>query len=273
MVEASSPHTKYTSRDGLNVGLEGAILRLTIDREKRRNAITDSIIYDLIEILESANEDEAVRAILLTGSGNDFCSGFDLSGRGAAKQRTGATQRRLPSHAHRLVSLFYTAQVPIVAAVRGCAAGIGLHLALAADFCIASDDARLWEPFVNRGFTPDSGGTWLIPRLVGIARAKELLLLGDEISGATAAEWGLIYQSVAAAEVGPASEALATRLASGPTIAIGLTKTLVHESHASALDPHLAREALALELSTRSDDFKEGMTSMAEKRAADFSGQ
>ncbi len=166
-----------------------------------------------------------------------------------------------------------TTQLPIVAAVRGFAAGIGLHVALASDFCVAAHDARLWEPFVQRGFTPDSGGTWLLPRLVGVARAKQLLLLGDEIDGTTAAQWGLVYRSVPAAEVDIVANELAQRLAVGPTVAIGLTKTLVQEGLATTLGSHLAREALAIELSTRSDDFKEGMRALAEKRPADFTGR
>jgi 2-(1,2-epoxy-1,2-dihydrophenyl)acetyl-CoA isomerase len=263
----------YENRDGLGVQLADAVLRVTLDRPSRRNAITDEMIYDLIDLLERAGEDERVRALLVTGAGNDFCSGFDLSGRGGFPQRTGATQRRLPGHAHRLVSLLTTTQVPIVAAVRGFAAGVGLHVALAADFCVAADDARIWEPFVQRGFTPDSGGTWLVPRLVGVARAKELLLLGDEISGRTAADWGLIHRSVPLDEVDGVASALAQRLASGPTVAIGLTKTLIREGLDANLDAHLAREALTIELSTRSDDFKEGMRALAEKRAADFTGR
>ncbi len=263
----------YTDRTGLGLRLDGPVLHITIDRPERRNALTDGMIDDLIEVLEAANEDERVRAIVLTGTGNDFCTGFDLGGRGGAKLRTGATQRRLPTHAHRLVSLVATIQVPVVAAVRGFAAGIGLHLALAADFCVVADDARLWEPFVARGFTPDSGATWLLPRLIGVARAKQMLLLGDEIDGVTAERWGLVARSVSAPEVAATADALAGRLASGPTVALGLTKTLLHEGQNASFDAHLAREALALELSSRSDDFKAGMRALAEKRAPDFTGR
>lgn len=270
--DAAEP-TAYADRPGLGVRLDAAVLRITLDRPGRRNALTDGMIDDLIELLEAANDDDRVRAIVLTGAGNDFCTGFDLGGRGGTKPRTGATQRRLPTHAHRLVSLLATIQVPVVAAVRGFAAGIGLHLALAADFCVAADDARLWEPFVARGFTPDSGGTWLLPRLVGLARAKQMLLLGDEVDGATAERWGLISRSVPAVEVAAVADALADRLAAGPTVALGLTKTLVHEGQSASFDAHLAREALALELSSRSDDFKAGMRALAEKRAPDFTGR
>jgi 2-(1,2-epoxy-1,2-dihydrophenyl)acetyl-CoA isomerase len=266
-------NVEYQDRPGLRITLDGPVLCITLDRPERRNALTDEMVYDLVTVLECANQDERVRAILLDSTSGDFCTGFDLGGRGAARERAGATQRRLPAHAHRLVSRVTTVQVPVVAAVRGYAAGVGLHVALAADFCVAADDARLWEPFVHRGFTPDSGGTWLLPRLVGVARAKRLLMLGDPIDGTTAAQWGVVHSALPADEVTAAARALADRLAQGPTVTLGLLKNLVREGLATEFDSHLAREALALELSTRSDDFKEGMRALGEKRAADFTGR
>ncbi len=263
----------YEDRPGLGIALDGAILRITIDRAERRNSLTDQMVYDLIAVLECANQDERVRAILLASTGTDFCTGFDLGDRGAGRPRTGASQRRLPAHAHRLIARLTTVQIPIVAAVRGYAAGLGLHVALAADFSVVADDAKLWEPFVQRGFTPDSGGTWLLPRLVGIARAKEMLMLGERVNGTTAAQWGLVHRSVPAGDVDATAGALAHRLAKGPTVALGLTKTLVREGLDADLDSHLDREALALELSSRSDDFKEGMSALADKRDANFTGR
>jgi 2-(1,2-epoxy-1,2-dihydrophenyl)acetyl-CoA isomerase len=170
-----------STRPGLDVAREAGVLRLTLDRAEQRNALDDATTEALIAELEAANQDDTVRAIVLRGRGDDFCAGFDLVGRnapGPARPRAGSIQRRLPAQAHRLVALVASVQIPIVSAVRGWAVGIGLHLAVAADFCVAAHDARFWEPFMTRGFTPDSGGTWLLPRLVGFARAKELLLLG-----------------------------------------------------------------------------------------------
>ena len=263
----------YEDRPGLRIVLDGAVLSVTLDRPERRNALTDEMVYGLLSILECANQDERVRAILLDSAGDDFCTGFDLGRRSGAKERVGATQRRLPAHAHGLVSRVTTVQLPVVAAVRGYAAGVGLHVALAADFCVAADDARLWEPFVQRGFTPDSGGTWLLPRLVGVARAKRMLMLGEPIDGITAADWGLIHASVPAPDVTAQARGLAARLADGPTVTLGLVKNLVREGLADDFDSHLAREALSLELSSRSDDFKEGMAALAQKRAAEFTGR
>lgn len=264
------------SPTALAVERDGPVLRLTFDRAERRNALDDDMTATLVGELEAANTDDDVRAIVLAGRGDDFCSGFDVAGRNAgteARPRVGSIQRRLPARSHRLISLVCSVQVPVVAAVRGWAAGIGLHLAVAADFCVAARDARLWEPFMQRGFTPDSGGTWLLPRRIGVARAKELLLLGRELSGEEAASWGLIHAAVDAGEVDARAAALAAQLAAGPTVALGLTKWLVHAGADLDLDHQLANEALALELSSRSPDFREGLASRRERRPPGFQGR
>ncbi|MEX2254102.1 MAG: enoyl-CoA hydratase-related protein [Acidimicrobiia bacterium] len=268
---------------GLHAQLDHGILRLTLDNPTKRNAIDDVTVAELVDHFERANQDEAVRAILMRGAGDDFCAGFDIVSRNApggvgggaddARPRVGSIQRRLPAQAHRLIPLILSTQVPVVAAVRGWAAGLGLHLAIAADFCVAASDARLWEPFAQRGFTPDSGGTWLLPRLVGVARAKELLMLGREISGEEAAEWGLVFRSVPAGDVERESESIATTLAEGATVSLGLTKWLVHQGAGLDLERHLASEAFAMELSSRSADFREGIASLRERRAPRFDGR
>jgi 2-(1,2-epoxy-1,2-dihydrophenyl)acetyl-CoA isomerase len=260
---------------GLHVARDDGVLELTIDRPDRRNAIDDETTGALIAELEQANQDETVRAVLLTGRGKDFCAGFDLATRedGGGRPRVGSLQRRLPAQAHRLVPLVGSVQVPIVTAVRGWAIGLGLHLAVASDFCVAAIDARLWEPFTARGFTPDSGGTWLLPRLVGVARARELLLLGRELSGREAAAWGLIHAAVDPDRVDDDARALAARLAAGPTVALGLTKWLLHTGAGLDLERHLPNEALALELSSRTADFREGQTARRERRDPRFEGR
>jgi 2-(1,2-epoxy-1,2-dihydrophenyl)acetyl-CoA isomerase len=253
----------------------GSVLELTLDRPEQRNALDDATVAALITELERANQDEAIRAVLLTGRGDDFCAGFDLATRsdGPSRPRVGSIQRRLPAQAHRLIAVACSIQVPVVAAVRGWAAGLGFHLALAADFCVAARDARFWEPFTARGFTPDSGGTWLLPRLVGVARAKELLLLGRQLSGDEAARWGLIHAAVDAAAVDDEADRLTGQLAAGPTVALGLTKWLVHTGAGLDLERHLANEAFALELAARSADFREGLAARQERRQPDFEGR
>jgi len=266
----------YDSVDGVAVALDGAVLRLTLDKPSRRNALDDPMIEALIDALDRAGRDEAVRAVVLAGAGDHFCGGADIVARnqpGGERPRVGSIQRRVPSTAHRLIALMTSVQVPIVCRVQGWAAGIGFQLALASDFTIAAQDATLWEPFTERGFTPDSGATWLLPRLVGAVRARRLLLLGDTATGAEAADWGLIHHTVPLAELDGEVEALVARLAAGPTVALGLTKWLLHAGADASLDAQLRNEALALELSSRSGDFREGLAAFREKRSPDFQGR
>jgi 2-(1,2-epoxy-1,2-dihydrophenyl)acetyl-CoA isomerase len=256
---------------------DDGVLTITLDRIAARNAIDDDMMRALIAAFEGAATDDGVRVVLLQGAGDHFCSGADLVARnadtGAPKPRTGSIQRRVPILAHRLIPLMLEVQLPIVCKVRGWAAGIGFHLALAADFTVAANDARFWEPFMVRGFTPDSGATWLLPRRVGETRARELLLLAREITGTEAAEWGAVHRAVPDGELDAAVGELVARLASGPTIALGFTKWLVNEGAAAPLDAHLANEAFALELSSRTSDFREGLAAMREKRSPRFEGR
>jgi 2-(1,2-epoxy-1,2-dihydrophenyl)acetyl-CoA isomerase len=266
----------YAPSDGLGVSLgSDGILRLVLDRPAKRNALDDGMVAGLIAVAERAGQDEAVRAITLTGSGDHFCGGFDIVSRnaGGERPRAGSIQRRLPAQAHRLIPLLAAVQTPVVCAVRGWAAGIGLHLVLAADFAVVADDARLWEPFSERGFTPDSGGTWLLPRRIGEARAREMLLLGRAIDGREATEWGLAHRAVPAADVDAEADGLAARLAAGPTVALGLTKWLLHAAGTADLEAQLRNEAFAIELSSRSEDFREGLAAFKQKRPARFTGR
>jgi 2-(1,2-epoxy-1,2-dihydrophenyl)acetyl-CoA isomerase len=267
----------YTSVAGLGVALsDGGVLRLTLDRTDKRNAIDDVMMAGLYDAVTKAGVDERVRVLLLGAAGDHFCGGADIVARnepGARRPRVGSIQRRLPTHAHRLIGALVRLQVPVVCAVRGWAAGIGFQLALAADFTVAASDATFWEPFTERGFTPDSGATWLLPRRVGPTRARELLLLGRRLDGDEAAEWGAIHRAVPAADLDAAVAALVEQLASGPTVALGFTKWLLHESASASIDQQLANEALALELSSRTDDFREGLAAFKEKRRPDFEGR
>jgi len=266
----------YDPVDGLGAVLgDDAVLRLTIRRPERRGSIDDAIGLALADHLVAAGKDEAVRAILVGSDGPDFCAGSDLTAKntGGPRPRVGSIQRRLPSTFHRVVPLLLETQVPVVAAVRGWAAGLGFHLALAADFCVAAGRARFWEPFLARGFTPDSGATWLLPRLVGLARARQLVLLGRELSGEEAAEWGLIHAAVPDDQVDGEAEALAVHLAQGPTVALGLAKWLLTAGADTGLADQLRNEAFALELSSRSEDFREGLASFRDKREPEYRGR
>jgi 2-(1,2-epoxy-1,2-dihydrophenyl)acetyl-CoA isomerase len=252
------------------------VLRITLDRASHKNSLTPASVRAIVEALEEAAADDSLRAILVESKGPDFCSGADVVTANASsgeRPRVGNLQRRTAVQAHRLIELITSIQLPVVCAVRGWAAGLGCQIALAADFTIASEAATFWEPFVARGFTPDSGATWFLPRLVGVARAKELLLLGEKVSGAHAADWGMIYRSVAEDEVASAAEALVLRLAQGPTVAIGLAKSCIQSSLELSLSEAMAKEALALELSSRSKDFREGLAAFKDRRKPKYKGR
>ena len=159
---------------GLTLAREGEVLQLSFNRPTRRNSLTDPIVYALTDTVDAAASDESVRVIHLQGEGDHFCSGFDLAERtpGPDRPRVGSVHRRMNAHVNRLIPAMLSCQTPIVCTARGWVIGLGLDILLASDFAVVADDARLWAPFTTFGFTPDSGATWLIPRLAGVARAR-----------------------------------------------------------------------------------------------------
>jgi len=265
----------YPRVGGLVVEADGAVLRVRLDRPERRNALTDETVLALGDAIEAAGRDETIRVIALSGTGDDFCSGFDLGTRGRPenKPRPGATQRQMRGGVNRLIPTMLETQTPIVTAATGHIIGLGLSLVLASDFAVVADDARLRAPFTALGLTPDSGASWLIPRLVGVARAKELLLLGTEISGTRAAEWGLVHRAVPSDTVAHEADSLIIGLATAATVAVGLTKLLVHRSLTVDLERHLADEALAIELSSRTGDFQNRAQNVRERNDPGFRGR
>jgi 2-(1,2-epoxy-1,2-dihydrophenyl)acetyl-CoA isomerase len=255
---------------------DGAVLRITLDRPARRNSLTGLMIEMLVGALTDAATDESLRAIHIRGAGDHFCAGADWVATNSAagqRPRSGHLMRRIPHTAHRVIELVGSIQLPVVCSVRGWAAGIGCNLALAADFTVAAADAVFWEPFIERGFTPDSGSTWLLPRLVGLARARRMLLLGEKVSATDAADWGLIHQTVGRAELDDAAEELLARLASGPTVAIGLAKQALSFGQHAALSESMTHELFNLELACRTNDFKEGLEAFRQRRTPKFQGR
>ena len=261
--------------DGVAVDVNGGILEICLDRPDRRNALTLAGIVRLVDVLSRASTDDALRVVVIRGAGENFCSGADWVSQntGEARPRSGSIQRRTPLQAHRLIELLIAIQLPVVCVVQGWAAGLGCQLALAADFTLAADSSRFWEPFLDRGFSPDSGATWLLPRLVGLARARELLLLGRKLSGDEAQEWGLIHRAVPEQELEGAARELIERLAAAPTVAVGLTKQALNKGLETGLRQAMAEEAYGLELSSRTGDFREGLAAFREGRSPNFEGR
>ena len=261
---------------GVRVDVDGAVLRLVIDRPERKGSLDPIAVGRIVKALEHAATDEGLRCVLLASAGDDFCSGADWvasNTKDGPKPRPGSIQRRTPLQAHRLIELVLEVQLPVVCAVRGWAAGLGCQLALAADLTIATEDSRFWLPFTTRGFTPDSGATWLLPRLVGVARAKELLLLGRPVTGRVAADWGMVHRAVPGPDLEQAVEELVAELAAGPTVALGLTKRCINGALDGSITEAMEAEAMALELSSRTADFREGLLAFQERRDPTFEGR
>lgn len=260
---------------GLSFGIEAGVLRLRFDRPDRRNSLTRPMMIRLIRHVEDAVDDPEIRVIVFDGAGDHFCSGADLrdvNAKSDVKPRVGDIQRRVPRQAHRLISSLLAIQLPVVSVVRGVAGGIGAHIAFASDFIVAGRSTRFVEPFVARGFTPDSGGTFLLTRLVGLARARQVLLLGREIDAERAERWDLVHEVVPDAELESASDRLIDELRIAPTIALGLTKAMMNRAFDLSTADALSNEAFALELSSRSKDFKEGMAAFAARRPPQYKG-
>ena len=261
---------------------DGAVRRITLTRADKRNAMTVAMFDTVADAVEGAVADDAVRVVVIRGDGNHFCSGAEIGTGGARdeatgerppKPRTGHLQRSLRASPHRMIRTLFEAEIPIVTGVQGYAAGIGNALALSGDHVVAARSARFWVPFVARGFTPDSGSTFLLPRLIGVARAKEMILRGKQVGGALAAEWGLVSQVVDDDALDDAVESVVQEFAHGPTVAISLAKQLVYRNLTGDLADALEREGLTEELAVRSDDFKEGMRAFAQRRDPDYSGR
>jgi 2-(1,2-epoxy-1,2-dihydrophenyl)acetyl-CoA isomerase len=252
------------------------VLHIVIDRPDRKGSLGAAEQRRIIAALEDASTDDSLRVVLLGSRGDDFCSGADwvaTNRDGGPKPRTGSVQRRTAVQAHRLIALIQEIQLPVVCAVRGWAAGLGCQLALASDFAVATESAQFWLPFAKRGFTPDSGATWLLPRLVGVARAKELLLLGRPVTGRAAADWGMIHRAVPDDALDAAVDELVDELRVSATVALGLTKRCIHGALDGTMIEAMEAESMALELSSRTADFREGLQAFSERRDARFEGR
>lgn len=269
----------------VSIAAADGVLRVELDRPDRKNSLDPGSVRQIVVALEEAATDDALRVVLLSGAGRDFCAGADWvasntantekagDAGGDVRPRPGSIQRRTALQAHRLVALLMEIQLPVVCRVQGWAAGLGCQLALAADFTIAADSSRFWLPFTRRGFSPDSGTTWLVPRLVGVARAKDLLLLGRTLTGAEAAAWGMIHRAVPEDELDAAVAGLVAELAGSASVAVGLTKRAIHRSLETGLSEAMEHEAVALELSSRTRDFREGLAAFTERRDPRFEGR
>ncbi len=261
---------------------ENGVLWLTLNRPERKNSISPELREELLAAFDEARTDDEVRCVVLTGAGDAFCSGVDL---GRSKVTEGASRgepqrpdlrairEAMKRGMQRVIRVIWELDKPVIASVNGVAAGGGAQFALVCDLVIAAESARFIEIFVKRGLAVDSGGGWLLPRLVGLAKAKELVFFGDPISANDAHAAGLINKVVAPDQLEAATREWAERLARGPTRSIGASKMLLNRALETDLATALEEEATAQALVSQTKDFSEGVRAFAEKRDPDFQGR
>ncbi|WP_369145832.1 enoyl-CoA hydratase/isomerase family protein [Streptomyces sp. R44] len=267
--------------------VENGVSWITLNRPEAMNAVTWDQRERIIALLADASADPEVRCVVVTATGRGFCAGADLRGAPSTGERSemgvppaggrgrvaGDVARMIRLGAQRFISAVLDCEKPVIAAVNGTAAGIGAHLALACDLVLAADSARFIEVFVRRGLVPDGGGAYLLPRLIGPQRAKELMFFGDAVSATEALGMGLVNRVVPAEELPKTAREWAERLAQGPTRALTLTKQLVNASLDVDRTVAFAAEASAQEINMTTRDAQEGVASFVERREARYEGR
>lgn len=254
----------------------GPVVTLTLNEPERRNPLTgNSAVPELLQAIERVHDDRGVRVVILTGAGAAFSSGGDI--RNMQRQASGEVAGMQIRHEYRtgiqrLPLALFNLEVPVIAAINGAAIGAGLDLACMCDIRIASDNAKFAESFVKLGIIPGDGGAWLLPRLIGLARASELSLTGEPIDARQALEWGLVSRVVAPGELLPTAHEIARKIAANPPHAVRLTKRLLREGMHTRLDTLLELAAAFQALAHQTDDHREAVAAFLEKRAPVFRG-
>jgi enoyl-CoA hydratase/carnithine racemase len=254
--------------------VQDRIATLTLNRPERLNALGDTLRDDLYDAVTRAAADPNVGVMVITGAGRGFCSGGDvksMSERDQAGQQAAAPSERLAPIRDRVILAMRDCPKPVIAAVNGAAAGAGMNLALACDMRIASTAAKFAQSFVKRGLAPDWGGTWFLPRIVGTAKACELIFTGETIDAAEALRLGIVNTVVAPEALMAEARQLAGKIAAGPPVAIQLAKRAIH-NHDADLRAALEYETFAQGICRETQDAKEGVRAFVEKRAPVFRG-
>ncbi len=260
--------------DTLIIEDQGAWVELRLNRPERLNAFTEELHLALRAALERASNDDNCRAVLLSGEGRGFCAGQDLG------DRDPRTMPNAPDLEHTL-STFYNPLVrlirgmgkPVVCAVNGVAAGAGCNLALHCDMVLAARSAKFIQSFAKVGLIPDAGGTWLLPQLLGEARAKAWAMTAEPITAETAQAWGLVWKVFDDEALMEAARAQTQAFAEAPTFGLGLTKQALHAAATQDMDAQLDLEAVLQGRAGRSHDYREGVTAFLDKRKANYSGK
>jgi 2-(1,2-epoxy-1,2-dihydrophenyl)acetyl-CoA isomerase len=246
---------------------------ITLNRPQRLNAFTEPMHQALRAALAEAEADASCRALLLTGAGRGFCAGQDLSDRLSKAGETPVLGGALEAYYNPLVRKLRALPFPVIAAVNGVAAGAGCNIALACDIVIAARSARFIQSFAKIGLVPDSGGTWILPRLIGPARARALALTAEPLPAETAEAWGMIWKAVDDGALMAEAEKLCAEFANAPTVGLALTKRALDQSWDNDLDAQLDLERELQREASLTPDYTEGVRAFMEKRPPRFTGR
>jgi len=254
--------------------IKNSVAWITLNRPDRLNSFTVSMHEELQAVMSHVEENPVVRAVLLTGAGRGFCAGQDLNDRAVAPGGEAVDLgHSCETYWNPLIRRLSVLPKPVICAVNGVAAGAGANLALACDIVFAAQSAKFIQSFANIGLIPDSGGTWILPRLIGQARALAITLTGEPVPAQKAEDWGMIYKAVEDADLLSSAEALAEKLAKGPTLGLAETKTRIRQSLLNDLDTELDLERDAMRKLGYSADYAEGVAAFIEKRKPVFTGK
>jgi 2-(1,2-epoxy-1,2-dihydrophenyl)acetyl-CoA isomerase len=248
----------------------GAVARITLNRPDRLNSFTAQMHEELRDALQNLG---GARVVVVTGAGRGFCAGQDLNDRAVAPGEAVDLGETVEQCWNPLIRALTDLPQPVIARVNGVAAGAGANIALACDIVVAAKSAKFIQSFSAIGLIPDSGGTWVLPRLVGQARALGLALTGEPLPAETAAEWGMIWKAVDDDALDAEVDGLATKLAALPPLGLAAIKDMIRSSWQYSLDEELGRQAGAMRRLGFTDDYREGVAAFLEKRPAKFTGR
>ncbi len=255
----------------LKYSVDSGVCTIVLNRPEVYNALNDEITFELQDALRQVTRDDSARVVVLTGEGKAFCSGQDLKAAPPGEKRS--FMDSLHKRYNPIILGIRNMPKPVIGRINGVAAGAGCSLALACDLVIAAEEATFIEVFINIGLVPDSGSSWFLPRLVGMARAFELATMGTRVKAADAANMGLINKAVPASELDTAVGEYVSYFVNAPTRSVGLIKKMLNRAMTGTLEDALEYEAYCQEIAGNSDDYKEGVSAFLEKRKARFMGK
>jgi 2-(1,2-epoxy-1,2-dihydrophenyl)acetyl-CoA isomerase len=253
--------------------VDGSTATITLNRPDAANGMSLALMRELADVAIRCDEDPAIRAVIITGAGRFFSAGGDMRSFSAAGDEAGALIKEMTMYFHAAISRLSRMDAPVIAAVNGIAAGAGFSLAVSCDLVVAAESAVFLSAYTAAALSPDGGSTYFVPRLVGMRRAAELMLTNRRLSASEALDWGLINEVVADDAVVERAAELAIQLASGPTVAYGEVKRMLHASLDSSLETQMEMESRSIADMTRTSDGREGIAAFNERRPPEFSGK